>query len=404
MLQIAGRSYIRIAGRSYIRILVVIMVTIGVMSAFMNNIGAVAILLPAVMSVARSINVSPSKLLIPMAFTSLLGGKMTLIGTPPNILATQIMTEYGGLPPFGFFDFTPMGAIVLATGILYFVFLGRHLLPDRSHGGDLSKTYQIRDYLSEVRVRDSSPLIDKTLTESQLGEDYNLTVVQIRRDGQAPINSAPEQHLRSGDVLLVEGSTNNILRASEAMQLESFPEWKFDDLDETSKSEQEMVEVSLAPQTSLIDQSLKQMDFRARFGLTVLAIQSQGRSIVNNIADVPLQIGDAMLIRGSRDRINHLRSNPEFMVLETPPLETRRLNKAPIAVLILVGVLVVVSTRVLHVSTAMLIGAMLMVLTKVINMDEAYHSIQWKSVFLIAGMLPMGIAMQNSGTALFLAE
>jgi di/tricarboxylate transporter len=237
-----------------------------------------------------------------MAFTSLLGGKMTLIGTPPNILATSIMETYGGLPPFGFFDFTPMGAIVLITGILYFVFLGRHLLPERSPGGDLSKAYQIRDYLGEVRIRDASPLNNKTLSESQLGELYYLTVLQIRREGQPPINPASSQHLRSGDVLLVEGSPANLLRASEALKLESFPEWKFEDIEKMSAPELDMVEVTLSPQTGLNGQSLKQIDFRARFGLNVLAIQSQGKSIVKQIADVPLQIGDAMLIRGSRDR------------------------------------------------------------------------------------------------------
>lgn len=399
-----ARFMLRIAGKNYLRILVVIMVTIGVMSAFMNNIGAVAILLPAVMSVARSINVAPSKFLIPMAFTSLLGGKMTLIGTPPNILATGIMESYAGLPPFGFFDFTPMGLIVLTTGILYFVFIGRHLLPSRSPGGDLSNVYQVREYLSEVRVREGSPLGGKTLSESHLGEQYDLNVLQIRRDDHAPLNPMPDQQLESGDVLLVEGTSDNLMRASEALRLEAFAEWKFEKPEEKSKHEQTMVEVTLAPQSTINGQTLKEIGFRTRFGLNVLAIQHQGESLVSQIAEIPLSFGDALLVRGPLDRIDQLKRDLEFLVLETPPLESRRLNKAPLAILILLGVLLVVSTRLLHVSTAMLIGAMLMVLTGVLNMDEAYHSIQWKSVFLIAGMLPMGIAMQNSGTALFLAN
>lgn len=399
-----ARFMLRIAGKNYLRILIVIMVTIGMMSAFMNNIGAVAILLPAVMSVARSINVAPSKFLIPMAFTSLLGGKMTLIGTPPNILATGIMESYAGLPPFGFFDFTPMGLIVLTTGILYFVFIGRHLLPSRSPGGDLSNVYQVREYLSEVRVREGSPLGGKTLSESHLGEQYDLNVLQIRRDDHAPLNPMPDQQLESGDVLLVEGTSDNLMRASEALRLEAFAEWKFEKPEEKSKHEQTMVEVTLAPQSTINGQTLKEIGFRTRFGLNVLAIQHQGESLVSQIAEIPLSFGDALLVRGPLDRIDQLKRDLEFLVLETPPLESRRLNKAPLAILILLGVLLVVSTRLLHVSTAMLIGAMLMVLTGVLNMDEAYHSIQWKSVFLIAGMLPMGIAMQNSGTALFLAN
>jgi di/tricarboxylate transporter len=399
-----ARFMLHIAGSSYVRILLVVMVTIGIMSSFMNNIGAVAILLPAVVSVARRIQIAPSKLLIPMAFTSLLGGKMTLIGTPPNILATSIMETYGGLPPFRFFDFTPMGAIVLTTGILYFLFIGRHLLPERTPGGDLSRVYQIRPYLSEVRVKDGSSLNGKTMAETQLGEQYDLNVLHIRRDGQAPLTPASVQRVESGDILLVEGSTDDLLKACAALGLEPLAEWKFENLNGKDKSEQALVEITLTPQSGLQGRTLKQIDFRARFGLNVLAIQRGGEALVSQIADLPLEFGDALLIRGPRERIDHLRRDAKFLVLETPPLETRRLHKAPLAVLILLGVLVVVSTRLLHVSTAMLIGAMLMVLTRVLSMDEAFQAIEWKSVFLIAGMLPMGIAMQTSGTAVFLAE
>ncbi len=392
---------LRLAGHSYLRLLFVIMLTVGVMSSFMNNIGAVAILLPAVVSVARKINVAPSKLLIPMAFTSLLGGKMTLIGTPPNILATSIMETYGGLEPFGFFDFTPMGAIVLVVGILYFLLIGNRLLPNRTPGGQLSEAYHVRDYLSEVRVGEKSVLVGKTLEESQLGQRYNLNVLQIERSNARLLVPLQDPLLRVGDILLVQGSSQNILKANESLNLESIPEWKFDEL---RKGSQTMVEVTLSPGSHMVGKTLKQSDFRAHYGLTVLAIQHGGKSIVSNLADIPLDFGDALLIQGPEDRIALLRRDAEFLILETPPTETKRTNKAPLAVLILVGVLLVVSFRIMHVSIAMLIGSMLMVLTGVLSMDEAYESIEWKSVFLIAGMLPMGIAMQNSGTALLLAQ
>jgi di/tricarboxylate transporter len=398
---ILANFVIRLAGQSYLRLLLVIMLTIGIMSAFMNNIGAVAILLPAVVSVARKINIAPSKLLIPMAFTSLLGGKMTLIGTPPNILATSIMETYGGLEPFGFFDFTPMGVIVLTTGIVYFLLIGNRLLPSRKPGGQLTDVYSVRNYLSEVRVSEKSPLIGKTLTESQLGERHNLDVVQIQRSEEGVLVPLQDPTIMADDVLLVRGSSQNILKSNEALKLDSLPTWKFDDL---SQESQAMIEVTLSPGSHMVGQTLKQSDFRARYGLTVLAIQHQGESIASNLADIPLEFGDALLIQGPEDRIAHLRRNNDFLILEPQPVEIKRIKKAPLAVLILVGVLLVVSLRLLHVSTAMLIGAMLMVLTRVLNMDEAYESIEWKSVFLIAGMLPMGIAMQNSGTAQFLAE
>ena len=398
---ILANFMLRLAGHNYLRLLFVIMLTVGVMSSIMNNIGAVAILLPAVVSVARKINVAPSKLLIPMAFTSLLGGKMTLIGTPPNILATSIMETYGGLEPFGFFDFTPMGAIILVVGIVYFLLIGNRLLPNRTPGGQLSEAYHVRDYLSEVRVGEKSTLVGKTLEELQLGQLYNLNVLQIQRSNTRLLVPLQEPLLRVGDILLVQGNAKNILRARESLSLETIPEWKFEEL---SQGSQAMVEVTFSPGSHMVGKTLKQSNFRGLFGLTVLAIQHHGESIVSNLADIQLDFGDALLVQGPEDRIAHLRRDAEFLILETPPMETKRIKKAPLAVLILVGVLLAVSFRIVHVSIAMLIGSMLMVLTGVLNMDEAYESIEWKSVFLIAGMLPMGIAMQNSGTALFLAQ
>ncbi|NQS92415.1 MAG: SLC13 family permease [Chloroflexi bacterium] len=321
---ILANFMLRLSGQSYLRLLFVIMVTVGVMSAFMNNIGAVAILLPAVVSAGRKINVAPSKLLIPMAFTSLLGGKMTLIGTPPNILATSIMETYGGLEPFGFFDFTPMGAIVLTIGILYFLLIGHRLLPDRTPSGQLSETYSIRDYLSEVRIKEKSVLVGKTLAESQLGKNYNLNIVQIHRSEKRIRVPSQNPVLRTGDILLVQGSSQNILKSCDALDLEAIPEWKFEDF---SQGSQTMVEVTLFPGSHMKGQTLKQIDFRAHYGLTVLAIQHQGKSIFSNLADIPLEFGDALLIQGPEDRVTQLRRDKNFLILETPPMKPSVLKK-----------------------------------------------------------------------------
>ncbi len=395
---------LRLAGESYIRILVVIMLTVGIMSSFMNNIGAVAILLPAVVSVGRKIDIPPSKLLIPMAFVSLLGGKMTLIGTPPNILATSIMETYGGLEPFGFFDFTPMGVLVLTTGVLYFVFVGRHLLPNRPPGGDIAHDYQIRDYISEMQVTKESPFAGQTLTETRLGELYDLNVVQVRRDG-AYLGAGAALRLSPGDVLTLSGAPDSILKAAEAMDLEKVEEWPEESEERgANPGSLEMIEVALAPRSSMQGLTLKEADLRAHFGVTVLAVRHGGQSLFSDLANVPLNLGDALLVQGPRERIDHIRRDDQFLKLDSPPLEMRRTAKAPLAILILVGVLVAVTAQLLHVSQAMLIGAVLMVLLGVLNMDEAFKAIEWKSVFLIAGMLPLGIAMQNTGTAELIAE
>ena len=402
-----ARQVLRLAGRSQLRLTVLIMLAVGGMSAFMNNIGAVAILLPAVMSVARETDIPPSKLLIPLAWASLLGGNMTMIGTPPNILASSILESYANIEPFRFFDFTPMGIVVLGAGILYMVLVGRHLLPKRSPGGELADSYPVQEYLTEVRVEDGGPLIGKTVREADLENRYGLNVIHIHlccQEGET-VSALTDHRLQAGDELHLEATADAILNASQSLSLAPVADRPIQPWEpEPERAAFELAEVVLSPMSDLRGKTLRQINFRSRFGLAVLAIRHQGETLFARLGDVPLNFGDSLLVQGAVERINLLRREPDFLLLDMPPLEMRRTRKAPIAIAILLGVLVVVTTGLLHVSAAMFIGALLMVLSGTLSMDEAYRSIEWKSVFLIAGMLPLGLAMENTGTARLLAD
>jgi di/tricarboxylate transporter len=402
-----ARQVVRLAGRNQLRLTVLIMVTVGIMSAFMNNIGAVAILLPAVMSVARETDIPPSKLLIPLAWASLLGGNMTMIGTPPNILASSILESYGDIEPFSFFDFTPMGIVVLTAGILYIALLGRRLLPRRTAGGGLADSYPVQAYLTEARVADDSPLIGKTVREADLESQHGLNVIHIHlccQEGET-VSAMTAHRLEPGDELHLEATADAILAASQTLGLAPVPDRAIQPWEpEPERAAFELAEVVLAPSSRFRGQTLRQMDFRSRFGLAVLAIRHEGRTLFARLGDVSLDFGDSLLLQGSVDKINLLRRERDFLLLDMPPLEMRRTRKAPVSVAILLGVLVVVAAGWLHVSAAMFIGALLMVLSGTLTMDEAYRSIEWKSVFLIAGMLPLGLAMENTGTAQLLAD
>jgi di/tricarboxylate transporter len=404
---VIARQVVRLAGPNQVRLTVLIMVAVGVMSAFMNNIGAVAILLPAVMSVARETDIAPSKLLIPLAWASLMGGNMTMIGTPPNILASSILESYGNIEPFSFFDFTPMGIVVLGAGILYMVLVGRHLLPKRMPGGELADSYPVQEYLTEVRVADDSPLLGKTVREADLEQRYGLNVVHIHlccQEGET-VPAMTEHRLQAGDELHVEAAAEAILASGQTLGLVPVPDRAIQPWErEPDRTAFELAEVVLSPSSTLRGKTLRQIDFRSRFGLAVLAIRHQGRTLFERLGDVPLEFGDSLLIQGPVDKISLLRREQDFLLLDLPPVETRRRHKAPVAIAILLGVLVVVTAGWLHVSAAMFIGALLMVLSGTLTMDEAYDSIEWKSVFLIAGMLPLGLAMENSGTARLLAD
>lgn len=397
---VLGKQVARLAGNSEARLIAVIMLTCGLMSAFMNNIGATAVLLPAVAGISHQTKIPLSKLLIPLAFSSLLGGNLTLIGTPPNILASSILAERG-LPTFTFFDFVPTGIVVFGAGILYMVFIGRHLLPAYEPVIDI-QTRRLRDYISEVRVTERSPLVGQALYETRLGADYGLSVLSIIRRNKTRVIPLPDVKLAAGDLLVVEGSAKELLQAQEALGL--VPE-AGEEADLIMKAnEMDLVEATLSPRSSMAGRSLKQMRFRDHYGFTALAIWRHGEVIFQRLSEVELQFGDALLLQGPRHRLAALQEGDDFLVMEPVALEQRRREKAPLAMGIMLLVLALATLGGLHISLAMVIGVALMVLGGVLNMDEAYHSIEWRSVFLIACMLPLGTAMETTGTARFLAD
>lgn len=396
-----GARIIRLAGNSEPRLIAVIMLACGLMSAFMNNIGATAVLLPAVVGISRQAKVPLSRLLIPLSFSSLLGGNMTLIGTPPNVLAASMLAE-AGLPTFSFFDFLPTGLIVFGTGILYMVLVGRRLLPVREPIQEVQAA-ALREYVSEVRLSPESELAGQTLREARLGADYDLTVIAIIREDGVRSDLHPDSRFQAGDLLLVEGTVEELMRATEALGLaiEAERKWELDQLD---PDKVHVVEVTLAPRSRMVGRTLRNMHFRDRYGFTVLAIWRQGEVITRRLRDLPLRFGDALLLRGARHRLPALREGDDFLLLEPVILELRRRHKAPIAAGAMVLVLALVTLLSFPIATAMVIGAVVVVLGGCLTMDEAYQSIEWRSVFLIAGMLPLGMAMETTGTARFLAD
>lgn len=399
---VMGERIARLAGGSEPRLIAVIMLTCGIMSAFMNNVGATAMLLPAVIGISRQTKIPASRLLIPLSFSSLLGGELTLIGTPANILAAGILTDRG-LADLAFFDFVPTGLVVFATGILYMVFLGRHLLPTRERPQDRSTAYQLREYVSEIQIVPDSKLVGQTLLDSRLGADYDLIVIALERENETPITPHRDTRFQPQDLLLVKGAAENLMRARLDLGL-TIETGSQEELADLETEETTVVEATLAPHSRIVGRNLREVRFRDRFGFTVLAIYRQGEVITQRLRDVRLQFGDALLMQGHPHRLPSLQQQDDFLVLEPVALELRRRAKAPLAVGTMILVLVLVILAGFHISVAMVIGAVLMVLAGCLTMDEAYQSIDWRTVFLVAGMLPLGTAMATTGTARFLAD
>ena len=397
-----GRGILRLAGNREPRLIATIMVTCGVISAFMNNVGATAMLMPAMVGISRRTKIAVSKLLIPLSFSSLLGGKMTLIGTPANILAMGILAERG-LSTLGFFEFTPMGIVVLTTGVLYMVLVGRHLLPVREGTQGRRDVYRLREYVTEVRVSTTSPLAGKTLLESRLGQDYDLTVLAIERDGVSLSPIRRDTLVQAGDLLTVEGSADDLVAAREALGLTIEAERKLD-IERLEPGNVQLIEATLSPRSGLVGRTLRGVRFRDRYGFTALAIWRHGETITEKLRDVPLLFGDALLLQGAQHRVPELQRGRDFLVLEPLELERLRRNKAPIAVAALALAILLVVFADFHISMAMVIAAVIMILTGCLSIEEAHESIDWRTVFLVAGMLPLGMAMEATGTAQYLAD
>jgi di/tricarboxylate transporter len=585
-----GRQVLRLAGTGELRLMAVIMITAGVMSAFMNNVGVAALLLPVVMDIARRTDRPPSRLLMPLAFGALLGGLTTLIGTPPNILVSDALLAYG-LRPFGLLAYAPVGVVVMLAGVAFMALAGRHLLPARdltkefsgSNQTDLDQVYGLRERLFVMRLPADSALVDRTLGESRLGSALGLNVIGIMRDNQTQLSPDPGMVLRSGDGLLVAGRPDRLdelhgrrylvveecgltveelasteievaelelhprssllgqtlrqidfrhrfgvnvlairrdgiprrtslqdiplqlgdilliqgapaqlevlrdapdlfvsdveaaeiyrmherllivcvppdstlvgktlagsrlgdafgltvlgivregtarlvpqpteqLMAGDTLLVEGKPEdlltlrglqdLEIDqqappDLGELESEQVGLVEVVLSPHTTLVGQSLRQIHFRGKYGLNVLAIWREGRAYRSNLRDMALRFGDALLLYGSRDKLKVLGSEPDFLVLTEEAQEAPKLNKAPVAALLMGVVLLPVILGWLPIYITAVMGATLMVVAGCLTMEEAYRSIEWNAVFLIAGMLPLGIAMQQTGAARLLAN
>jgi len=587
---ILGSWLLRLAGTHEARLVFVIMMTTGILSGFMNDIGVVSLMLPVVVDVAKRTGTPPSKLLMPLAFAALLGGVITLIGTPPNILVSEALLAYG-LEPFGMFDFAPTGIVALLTGVLFMTFIGRRILTSRDieketlskkpgnfenffglserlfavnlpadsalagktlaqsrlgsilginviaiirngqmrlapephfvlnpgdrlvvggrlermtqisgkhqlvvedeslpaewltseeiefaevglsprssllgmslgeigfrhkyglnvlaiwrdgapkrtnlqnihllqsdillvqgqrpqlqnladdpnfliSSSDQAEIYHLHERLLAVKLPLESDLAGKTLAESRLGEAYGFTVLGIVREGTPLLMPTPDEQLLAGDTLFVEGKPEDLDTLRGLQELEYEPTL---DMDVTQFETEQvgLTEVVVSPHSSLPGKTLRNIHFREKYGLSVLAIWREGRAYRSFLRDMAFKYGDALLVFGARERLKILGADPEFLVLTQEALEVPRKKKMPIAILVMGFVLFSVVMEWIPIAIAAVMGVVLMILSGCLTPDEAYRAIHWKAIFLIAGMLPLGIAMEKTGTASFIAD
>ena len=398
-----GTSISRLGGSAEIAQMAVILGTVGVMSAFINNTAAVAMFIPIVLGLAREKKISPSKLLIPVSFAGILGGICTYIGTSTNIIVGSIL-EDRGYAPFRMFEFTRLGTLFLIGGILYLLFIGRRLLPSRRTQDDLTTGYHLREYLTELVIQPRSRLIGKTLKESKLSQANDIEVLEIRRNKVRQGSLLPEIILAEGDLLIVKGNIDNIMRVREAEGVAIHARVKFSDEDLQSP-DVVLAECVISATSGLIGKTIKEIDFRKRFLATTLAIRRHGGDIREKLGKVKLHFGDTLLIQGRRDRLQSLRNSPDFMlIMEDSSTPRYRKRKMTAAVGIFAAVVALAAAGVVPIMVAAMLGALAMVLTRCLTIQEGYEAIDMRIVFLIAGTLSLGLALQKTGGAELIAS
>ncbi|WP_089671596.1 SLC13 family permease [Halohasta litchfieldiae] len=373
-------------------------------AGFINNTPVVAVMIPMAIRIAKRTNSSPSTLLMPISFASMMGGTLTLIGTSTNILASDVWDRVGGAAsqPFSMFEFTTVGLIVLAVGTVYLLTVGRYLTPERIKPQlNLTEEFEMAEYLTEVVVREESPLIDRTVRESLRTLDVDIDIVHLVRDGKTFGEPLARKELNEGDILLVRTDRETLMELIDTEGVDLLPQTTHHDADfETDAGT--LIEVVVLPGTNLIGETLASLNFRGRYDATVLAIRRGSAVIRQRMDHTPLRGGDTLLLEATDEAIQRLVENRAFVVAqESEP--TYRRSKTPLALGIVAAVVAVAGAGLLPIVVSALAGVVAMVLTGCLKPTEIYDAVDWNVIFLLAGVIPLGIAMEQTGAAEWLA-
>jgi di/tricarboxylate transporter len=401
VVEMTGRWIMQYSGHNPDRALNVVTAAAATLSAFMSNTASTAFFLPIVIGLAKRAKVSASKLLMPLAFAAILASSVTLIATSTNIVVSGLMSQ-SGLQPLGMFELAPAGLPIVVIGVLYMLVIGRRMIPDRSDPDELTEEFDLSPYLSEVVILPDSPLVGKSLAESGLGRDLDLTVLRLERDHKTRMAPNAQMQLKAGDELLVQGGRENILKVMNTAGLKLKAEVKFSEADLLAY-DTGLFEVILLPRSPLIGRNLKRLQFRERYGLQVLAVNRLGETIHSKISQLILKMGDVLLLQGDPRQVSAMEGRL-FRVLGPVETDSANTRMAPVAIAIFVGALAAATFNLLSLPVAMLLGALLVFLTRCITPEEAYREVEWKILILIGSMLALGVAMENSGTAQYLAN
>ncbi|MEC7901787.1 MAG: SLC13 family permease [Candidatus Neomarinimicrobiota bacterium] len=380
----------------------VYLLTIAFASALMNNTAIVAVFMPVTIRLAHQYHMSPSKLLIPLSYAAIMGGTLTLVGTSTNLIVNAVYIENGG-SPLGMFEFAKYGWITLLVGLIYVLWIAPKILPSRTVTSSLTQSYHMAGYLTEMKISEDSPLVGSTCQERNVNQSYDVIVLDIQRDGRLIAYNVGRQTLRAGDILFVKGSLESFLRMKEVEKVTLLTDEKLTQ-SELEQDDNILVECMVTDQSDVIGKTLREANFRKRFGAFILAIRREGLIIRKKIAHVVLHTYDTLLIYGAKRQISELEKSGKFILLGEMQADLVKVRFWWISIVSIVLTVFLAAIGVLPILKGALISAVILMMFRVISPNEAYESIHWQVIVLIAALIPLGIVIQSSGTATYIAN
>lgn len=372
----------------------IFLLTVSIISGFINNTAAVAIFIPLGIDLCQRFRISPTKVLLPLSYAAIFGGTLTLIGTSTNLVVSSIMEEMN-MAPFSMFEFTKLGLIFLVLGTLYNMIISKWFMPSRSIISSLTRKYHMGSFLTEFKVGEDSPLIGNAYKDLDISQKYNLQVYKIIRDSKNIRFNLQNIIIREGDIFLVHINVKYMLKFKDDMKVLLLTDVKMNVAELTGKNHV-IVEGLVSQQSALIGKTLQEFDFRNRYGSFVLAVKRQRELLRDKIAHIRLKFSDTLLIMVPKERLEILRTSNNLIVLEELDIHLRYERYWWFSILVIPAVMLLAAFGVIPIVKAAILGAILLLVMRTLSIQDAYESISWSVIFLIASLVPMGIAIQKT--------